>query len=299
MKRSRPSNTLHIILQIFAYVYRPIYSFYRSYTELERLVIGSNISRSFDRYCTISAIAVTVVMALGAALTLFIAKRVLPIEQAVALSIAVAALLIFPASSAIVISLPGIVYKHRGAVMESKFPVFAMLLSLLLSAGYSVSQALEVMVEKYGKDIKHFLPELRLAVSYARIGVPIDEALRRVAMVTPSPSLRELLMGLASVSRVGGNPVSIVRNVIAEYLARYSIAVEKTVSTLSVVMEIYVAMAMILPLIVGIVAVLLMIYPIPGISFDLLLVLTVFVAVPLLSIGTAILIDTVVSRLRP
>ncbi|HID80516.1 MAG TPA: hypothetical protein EYP48_02230 [Ignisphaera sp.] len=139
---------------------------------------------------------------------------------------------------------------------------------------------------------------MQMVNSLIRIGIPIDEALHRVSSITPSLSVRELFVGLASVARVGGDPATIVNSIMANYIGRYGILVEKTVNDIGIIMEIYLALALLIPVILGSVAVLFLLHPIPVLSFEALMFLTIFILIPVASITILIIVDAMVSKLR-
>jgi flagellar protein FlaJ len=150
-----------------------------------------------------------------------------------------------------------------------------------------------------GKDFKVFSVELDMATSLLRVGVPVNEALKRVASITPSPTLRDLFISLSSIASIGGGVAQVVWSLVDRYVTRYSIRVERSVEALNMFMEVYVAVALLIPILVGSTAALLIIYPLAGISFEALMVLTTLILVPVSSAAIVVLADVIVSRVRP
>lgn len=265
----------------------------------EAYVMGSGISTSLERYvATSSRILLATSVALFS-LALVVLLRVLPLSISLVVS-ATAALVIAPAlSSAVLIYLPVAVYKNRGEVLESKALQLLSALALLTASGQSVYKVFEALPRVLGGDYKVFSVELDLASSLVKVGVPVDEALKRVAEITPSPTLRDLFLSLSSIISIGGSVAQVVWSLVERYVTRYGIRVERSVEALNVFMEVYVAIALMIPILVGSTAALLLIYPIAGISFEALMVLTTLILVPISSAAVVTIADVIVSRVRP
>jgi flagellar protein FlaJ len=265
----------------------------------EAYIVGSGISTSLERYvATSSRILLATSVALFS-LALVVLLRVLPLSVSLVVS-ATAALVIAPAlSSAVLIYLPVAVYKNRGEVLESKALQLLSALALLTASGQSVYKVFEALPRVLGGDYKVFSVELDLASSLVKVGVPVDEALKRVAEITPSPTLRDLFLSLSSIISIGGNVAQVVWSLVERYVTRYGIRVERSVEALNVFMEVYVAIALMIPILVGSTAALLLIYPIAGISFEALMVLTTLILVPISSAAIVTIADVIVSRVRP
>ncbi len=204
MKRSRLSELLEDFIDVLN---GPIHNLYLSYRKLEPLVIGSKISSSFDRYARLASLGTSLSMIVfgsiaGLAVYSYIGDLLLAVSTAIIVAIAIA----LPLSFAVAVFLPSFAYSNRRSVLESKFPLLAMTLSLLLASGSGIVKAFEDLEKRFLEELRFFDLEIRMVNSMVRIGIPIDEALRRVAEISPSLSVRELFTGLASVARVGGRP---------------------------------------------------------------------------------------------
>jgi len=68
---------------------------------------------------------------------------------------------------------------------------------------------------------------------------------------------------------------------------------------LSVYTEIYVAISLLIPVLIGSLAMIFLIYPIGGISFEAIMFLSTFILIPVSSLVIAVLADVAVSRFRP
>ena len=296
MKRLNLSKVLENVME---FINGPISSIISSYKGLESLVVGSKISSSLDRYARISSLCIFLAMVgTGIASLILMYRYVEDIIISIATCILVSICVAFPLSLAIAIAIPSFAYSNRRSLLEAKFPLLAMTLSLLLASGVGISKAFNELEKRFIEELKYFDLEIQMVNSLIRIGIPIDEALHRVSSITPSLSVRELFTGLASVARVGGDPATIVSSIMANYIVRYGILVEKTVNDIGIIMEVYLAFALLIPVILGSVAVLFLLHPIPILSFEAIMFFTIFILIPIVSITILIIVDTMVSKLR-
>jgi len=277
---------------------KPFYGLIYKYRALEPLVIGGGLSSSLDEYARKSSTAIFVAVVVSSILAFLGLRSYLPLPLAIAASIGIGLGTVLPASLSAALTIPAVMYRNRGAVLEAKFPSLALVMSLLLASGLGLSRAIEMLYEKHLGMVKHFSIEIGLLRSYIRVGVPLDEALTRVARITPSDSLRELFLSLASAIKTGGDLGETVSAAMREYLDRYGVRVEKTVNDIGIVMESYLAICMLLPLLMGVLSVLFMMMPIGMLNFQTIMFVTVFVLVPLFSLGALVIVDSMVSKLR-
>ncbi len=265
----------------------------------EIYVIGSGISTSIERYLSTSSKILLATSITTFTITLVMTSRALPLFISLTVS-AVASLVIAPSLSlAILIYLPMAMYRNRGEVLESKAITLLSALALLTASGQSIYRVLEALPVVLGRAYKVFSVELDLASSLIKVGVPVSEALKRVAHITPSNILRDLFLSLSSIISIGGNVAPVVQSLVERYVTRYGIRVERSVEELNIVMEVYVAITMLIPMIVNSTAAFLLIYPIAGLSFDAILVLTIPILMPIASVAIVTIADMIVSRVRP
>ncbi len=277
---------------------KPLYPLLSSYTKLEPIVIGSGIATSFEKYARVSSIAILIALVTTSMVMGYIGFTATKnIIVAVLAGTLIPLALVLPLSIALYLSLPSIVYSHRRDILESKFPIFAMNLSLLLVGGMSLIKAFEQLIERKSRDLSRYRIELDMIISLVRLGVPIDEALRRAANITPSPSMRDLLMSLASAAKVGSSLVDVVKMNIQSYNDRYALRVEKTVNSIGALMETYLALALMVPMLVAVAAVLFLLVG-GEFQFISMMSLTTFFLVPFISIVMMILVDSMISKLR-
>lgn len=296
MRRLKLSKVLEDVVEL---INGPIHSIVSSFRGLEPLVIGSKISSSFDRYARISSLCILLAMlGTGIVSLIFMSKYVESIIISIVACILIPICVVFPLALAIVIAIPSFAYSNRRSLLEAKFPLLAMTLSLLLASGIGIAKAFNELEKRFLEELKYFDLEVQMVNALIRIGIPIDEALQRVSSVTPSLSVRELFIGLASVARVGGDPATVVNSIMVNYIGRYGILVEKTVNDIGIMMETYLAFALLIPIVLGSIAVLFLLHPIPALSFEAIMFLTTFILIPIASITILIIVDSMVSKLR-
>lgn len=277
------------------HISRPIYSLIYGFKEdLSNIVIGSGISTSFDRYARVTSTIITLLMLLSSILIpLTLHSRLGGL--ALVLAVLVPLSVILPIGIALTIQLPILIYRNRGSILEAKFPLFIAVLATLTSSGaplHIVFRGLEERIDI----IKPFSLEVNLLNSLISLGYKTDEALMRVAKITPSKSLRETLISLRPISRIGGNPYTVVASVFKRYNDEYGLKVEGVVNTLGMLMEVFVASALLIPITLVTMAILVAI--IPGTFSTQMLTLALILVTSLSSIVILIISDTVVSRMR-
>ncbi len=295
----RELGILGILYQVLLVLSKPFYLFYSRFKELELFVLGSKISPSFRKYAVRASITTTLgLIILSFLIGYMVYYKLLSLPLTLGFTALIIASVGVPLATALYISLPIFLYKNRGSTLDAKFPLLMFAVSLLVASGMSLTQVFTELEKYVRRDLKYYDFEVRTVNALVRTGVPLDEALRRVAKITPSPAVRELFVGLSSVARVGGNPASVVDVAFTQYFDKYAMRVEKTVGSLAVIMEVYMAFALILPTLIGTAAILFMVMPVPGMNLETLLFLSIFVLVPVISLAVVVIVDLMVSKLR-
>ena len=96
----------------------------------------------------------------------------------------------------------------------------------------------------------------------------------------------------------GSDPVSIVRYHLEVYTNYYYSLVDKVSASIGSLLEMYLSIGMIVPILVTIMGLLFSVYPVKGLSFGSLIILVVFILIPVLSFMTIILVDDQISKIR-
>jgi flagellar protein FlaJ len=274
----------------------PLTTLYSKHSRLEDYVIGSGIG-SFEQYVTVSATltltAALTTLILASALTYYLSGLIhLSILSGLAISLGV----VFPLCYAASLSFVILKYKNRGTVMEAKFPLFTSITSLVFTSEKNISRVFEILNHNYREILKDFRVELEMITSLIKLNYPVSEALARVAKVTPSPTLKEVLLSLSSSVLIGADPLESMKTITNKYLEKYALKVEKTVNELGAMLEIYLAIALLTPVVMGSLGALLVLSPLGGISFELVIFILSYVVVPASSLASMVLIDATISK---
>ncbi|MEM0348389.1 MAG: type II secretion system F family protein [Zestosphaera sp.] len=293
LKRRRVFNYLSLLPKLLTYSFTTLYS---RYPKLEDYVIGSGIS-SFDRYVSISSGAsLTAILAAFLSFCVFTYYSSNSILLSLLSGVVVSLSVVFPLCYVISLGVVFLKYKSRREVMEARFPLLASLMSLVATSEKDLSRVFEVLNQSYSEVLKDFRVELEMITSLIKLNYPTNEALARVAKITPSPTLREVLLGLSASVVIGAEPLELMSTVTNKYLERYSLKVERAVNELGVMLEIYLAIALLTPVVVGSLGTLLVLNPVGGISFELVVFILSYLIVPASSIASMVLIDATVSK---
>ncbi len=269
--------------------------------DLEYHVLGSGIARSLDSYTTMFTIIIVLLSTVLPALlaSYFYTARHFPLQAAIVLGIG------FAFSFAVIglalyIMLPSTAYKGRASKLEPRFLSFASALATRILAGSGIAAAFIELWEKEREELREFSIELEYIASAIRAGIPLDKALSEAAKITPSPSLKSLLGGLAAAAKTGSSIEEVIDTVVSEYLYASESYVENLSSSLGALLEIFVAIGAMLPVAVGVVALLFAIQPprTPLLSFDNILFISTFILIPATSAAIAVMADSMVSRIR-
>jgi len=272
--------------------------------DLRYHVLGSGLSSSLERY-TLAYLIVMLVAVSAAAVSILVVAYIglgLPILLTVIVALG-AAFTVFILMLALYISIPVLAYKNRGSRLEPRFLLFAEALATKLLAGAGLSEAFIMLYEKEAKELKEFLLEMEYIVSGIKSGIPVETVLEEAARITPAPSLRSLFTGLAAAARTGTGVREIITASVTEYLYSLEIEIEKLSNSLGAILEVFVASCVMLPVAIGVVGLLLAIsfqgaLVIPGLSIDMLLFLSTFIIIPMLSAAVIVIVDSMVSRVR-
>ncbi len=213
--------------------------------------------------------------------------------------LALLAVLGFAAPPLLAYSYAWSVYYTRGERMETRFHVFASILGTLLSSGMSIEEALRLMEERYSGELRDFSREISTLNRLISLNIPTRDALQRVSRVTPSRSLSSLLYSLSETYTTGAEMADVVWSELDSYLSEVSIRVDRAVTSIGGLIESFVTLAVLMPTLLGVLAMLAAFGPLLGLSFQALIALASLGLVPLVSIVVAIMADWIIGRVRP
>jgi len=269
--------------------------------DLEYHVLGSGIARSLDSYTAGFSAALVLLVTLVPALVAGYLYAVR--HSSLMASILVGAGLVFSlglVGLALYVMLPIMAYKGRASRLEPRFLSFASALATRVLAGSGIASAFIELWEREREELREFSTELEYIVSAIRIGAPLDEVLSEAARITPSPSLKSLLGGLSAAARTGSSIEEVIDTAISEYLYASESYVENLSSSLGALLEVFVAIGAMLPVALGVVALLFAVQPpkTPLLSFDNILFISTFILIPATSAAIAVIADSMASRVR-
>ena len=262
-------------------------------------VLGSGLSSSPRRYAATGLALMVLVDAVVAVGGFLLLTHVLGLSVAAAL--AAVGLSLVSATSlvmTVLVSLPRIAYASRGSRLEPRFPLLASSLATRLLAGSTLHGAVLELAERELEELREFRVELEYLRGAVRLGAPLDRAFEAAARITPSTSLKSLFSALAAAARTGAGIEDIIDTILREYLFNVEMEIDRVTAGLGAYMEIFVAASVMLPIAIGVVGLLLVFNPIPGLDFNTLLFTTTFILTPMTAAGIIVLADNLVSRIR-
>ncbi|MDT7867696.1 MAG: type II secretion system F family protein [Acidianus sp.] len=264
--------------------------------DLDNLVLGSGISQSLDRYC--DSVVMPLLVIVPAALV--VAGFALALPHGLYMAVLVAALLAimgFLLSLALSGVIPAFRFSSRSDAMEAKFHAFASTLALLLAGGREVHEALLGLYD-YRDELKEFSVEIDYLHKSLSLGGDPSKVLRRLSEITPSRSVKVLAESLAKAVETGSDPLSVVRYQLETYINYYYSLVDRVSATVGSLLEMFLAVGLILPILVTIAALLFAAYAVKGLSPMSLVTLAVFIILPIVSMMTVVLVDNQMSKLK-
>ena len=266
--------------------------------QLEAQVVGGGLARSLRGYsAAFTAILALAPAAAGATVGLLLYMRGYP-PQVYAVAGVGAALVAFVLLLALYISLPSLAARSRADRLERKFLLLATMLAALVYSGEGLGEAFLRLGRGVPEELRDFKLELEYIASLLSVGRPIHEVLEAAARLTPSPSLRSLLLGLSAASKTGTGVAEVIEASITEYLSVRETEIDRVTNSLGALLELYTAVAVMLPIGMGVVGLLLLFQPVAGLSFDLILAVTTFILVPVTVIAVVLVAESLVSKLK-
>jgi flagellar protein FlaJ len=190
-------------------------------------------------------------------------------------------------------------YYTRGERMESRFHVFASILGALLSAGIQVEEAFRVMEKRYGRELGEFMKEISTINKLVSLNMPMRDVLQWVAKTTPSQTLSNLLYSLSETYKTGVEMAGVVWSELSAYLTDVGLKVDRAVTSIGGLIESFVTLAVLLPTLMGVLAMLAAFGPLLGLGFEAIIGITSLLVVPLVSAFVAIISDWIIGRVRP
>ncbi len=174
----------------------------------------------------------------------------------------------------------------RRQSIEANLPFAITHMSTIAASGVSPTNIFKLISEfkEYGELAK----ECEKVVKNVELfGLDITSALREVGRRSPSKRLREFFEGMATTIDTGGNLVAFLEQQADRAMFEYRIKRQKYMQSLSMIADLYVAVALAAPLFIIVLFVLLAVISggqeILGLPIDVAMKLTTFVGIPMLN----------------
>jgi flagellar protein FlaJ len=278
---------------------RPCNLIYKINHDISYLVIGSGISKNLSDYCKK---AVLIYLFLPTLLweVAYIYMGLNPkydLEKIIVFSI-LTAIIGYIISIFISVLIPSFKYSSRKDLLEAKFHVFASSLTSILAGGEGLAIALQIFSTKYENELKEFNVELNYIKALSNLNVDPVTILEDLSKITPSPSLKLFCQSLARGERAGADLVQIAQDSINSYLNFYYSLVEKVSASIGTLLESFLVVGIVAPVLVGVMGMLFTVMPVSSLSFSSLIILVIFILIPIVSIITAVLADNQSSKLK-
>jgi archaellum biogenesis protein FlaJ (TadC family) len=196
---------------------------------------------------------------------------------------------------------PMLKYRNRGDMLDVKILNLEAALATSLIASASHEEAfinLLPIADVLGFDVE--LREVTKALIHDRL--PLSDALIKVAQITPSRSASLLFEGLKGIIESGAGILEYIYWMASSSYNDVESKYRAAFNSLSILMEVYMALAVLLPIVT--IAAIVALFGVGGfvrlpMNPKYLASLVSFVLTPLLALGTLIIADSIVSRLRP
>lgn len=264
------------------------------FKDYERYVVGSGLSKSLRTY--VKLVIRFSIIALAACMTLYVVgvlvygfKLIYP-----AIDMAIIVLIFVTMFFTALILLPKLLYINRGFKLEAKYYRLLFFTSLLLTSGAGVIKAI-LGLREFKEELEDFKIELEIMDDRLSLGYDLAEVIDYVASITPCKSLSNLLLDMLSLERSGRNVMPVITNLVSSYFTSLKSRMEEITNYLSMLSEIFIATAIIFPMIVMIISSTTTAIPIGGFDPSTLLAITLLIIIPVASILYYIAVDYVLS----
>ncbi len=197
---------------------------------------------------------------------------------------------------AILIYYPVFKSKSIKTGIEAYIPYTLLTMTSLAASGFSIYS----IIERAHSLIRHneVKKSLERVLRQTTEGVDISEALFAESLTTSSHSLATIYEGLASLSQSGVGVMSFLEKLLNENIQELESKLRETVEKLSVLMETYVIIALVFPLLTMIAVLFLGSFgglPLPP---RILMLMITFVVIPLIFVVLLLIADSLVSEVK-
>ena len=218
---------------------------YQRLSWLRPYLLGSKVRASFDIYLVYILMIPLVSTILSLAVFLLPAIKLVGVLKGVFAALMLA-ILIGVFSLFVSIYHPIISYRDRGRVIEARLPLIASVISSIAASGAPPS--ILILHLHRIRDRLGLEKEIEFIVRRAVMGGDLPTALREASDFAPSKPLSDLLRGLAMHIEGGVGITEFLETFLRDSLTMLSLKLRNTADTLSFLMEVYVSIGIIFPL---------------------------------------------------
>ena len=274
---------------------------YTRFKWLEKYLIGAGIRIPYRVYAALLTVVPPTATLLGILLFHFYLHATISETWRVHsfLMLALNALAGFAAGSLVFAALiyaPILMYGNRASLIDARLPAFYSILAALSVAGLP---PVSLITKAYkSRDLTGIDVEFEWAAKLIGMGRSPSDALRWVAEVTPSRQLSHSMVGLSTILESGYGISEYLKNLLDESIKNLEAKLKKLVDDLSLYMELYIAIGVVMPLLTSII--LMFLGGIGTMPFDphMLMGLIMFVLLPAFFATIIIMVDMAISGVR-
>ncbi len=180
--------------------------------------------------------------------------------------------------------------------INAYLPYMLLIMTALAASGMGVQRIIEKSAELVRN--KHAYNTLMRIINRIVRGEDVSEALYRESLITTSPTLVEVYEGLSSLSQTGVGVYDFLFTSLSSVLDSLEAKLREVVDKLSMIMEIYIVIALVFPLLSMISVLFLGGFgglPLPA---DVMLLIISFFVVPLIFVVLILIVDAITSEVR-
>ena len=180
--------------------------------------------------------------------------------------------------------------------INAYLPYMLLIMTALAASGMGVQRIIEKSAELVRN--KHAYNTLMRIINRIVRGEDVSEALYKESLITTSPTLVEVYEGLSSLSQTGVGVYEFLFTSLSSVLDSLEAKLREVVDKLSMIMEIYIVIALVFPLLSMISVLFLGGFgglPLPA---DVMLLIISFFAVPLIFVVLILIVDAITSEVR-
>lgn len=274
---------------------------YTRFRWLEKYLAGAGIRLPYRIYAALLTVAPPTATLLAALFFHLYLHATIPEPWRVHsfLMLALNALAGFAAGSLVFVALiytPVLMYGNRASIIDARLPAFYSILAALSVAGLP---PVSLITKAYkSRDLTGIDVEFEWAARLIGLGRSPPDALRWVAEITPSRQLSHSMVGLSTLLESGYGVSEHLKNLLDESIKNLEAKLKRLIDGLSLYMELYIAIGVVMPLLTSII--LMFLGGIGTMPFDpnMFMGLIMFVLLPAFFAAIIVMVDMAISGVR-